>query len=83
MTTYSHLSCPLLSIVVCLVRSAVASRIQSVDWDITVDVMRGKSLIEKIILKSQRIIKMGRNQIFTFLLQILLSISVWVGWLEG
>ena len=47
MTTYSHLSCPVLSIVVGVGRSAVASQIQSADWDITIDVMRGNSLIEK------------------------------------
>ena len=39
MKTYSHLPCPLLSIVVGVGRSMVASQIQSVYWDITVDVM--------------------------------------------
>jgi hypothetical protein len=47
MKTYSQLSCPLLSIVVSVGRSTVVSRIQSADWDITVDVMGGNSLIEK------------------------------------
>ena len=47
MKTYSYLPCPLLSIVVGVGRSTMVSRIQSVDWDITVDVMGGNSLIEK------------------------------------
>jgi len=49
MKTYSHLPCCLLSIIVGVGWSTVVSciQIQSVDWDITVDVMSGNSLIEK------------------------------------
>jgi hypothetical protein len=79
MKTYSHLPCPLLSIVVGVGRSPVASQIQSADWDITLDVMCGNSLIEKNHNEFPRKIKMGRSQNFPFPLQILLSIAVWVG----
>jgi len=75
MNTYSHLPCPLLSIVVGVGRSTVGPQIQSADWDITVDVMHGNYLIEKNHKNAQRKIKMGRNQVFTFPLQILLSIA--------
>jgi hypothetical protein len=41
MKTYSHLPCPLLSIAAGVERSTVVSRIHSMDWEMTVDVMGG------------------------------------------
>jgi len=81
MKTYSRLPCPLLPIVVDVGRSTVASRTQSVDWDITVDVMGDNSLIEKIIMSSQSKIKMGRNQILPFPCRYcFLLLFGWGGW---
>ena len=78
MKTYSYLPCPLCSIVVGVGRSAVASQIQSADWDIMVDVMDWNSLIEKLIMNSQRKNKWKGTIFFNFWLQILLSVAVWV-----
>jgi hypothetical protein len=55
-------------------RLTAVSRIQSEDWDITVDVMGANFLMKK-----EKNVKMGRKQYLTFYLQTLLSIAVCVG----